>query len=274
MIWFRLYKQNRLGLLCICGEWKSEKLRGRVKSSSKEKTDKGNKKIKETYQKTASLIHQLAEQNLFSMKKFSYDNNEQTILEMFKVNKAVYHHNCVSSNQQKLKGSLEKRKRGNDKKKEPKANRQCKRSDTKDRPLIFLGEYKCLFCRVADDVSNLCPGGTQHATWKNINEEKNRAFSDNLWQQASKLQHSRVHSFLSLGSAAAQEMDYHCACRTEFHNRYQGLVTAEAKEQPCDSYKTELHFCKIVMHVLDQRRLGVIVFRVTKLEKIYTELLL
>ena len=69
-------------------------------------------------------------------------------------------------------------------------------------------------------------------------------------------------------------MDYHCACRTEFHNRYQGLVTAEAKEQPCDSYKTELHFCKIVMHVLDQRRLGVNVFRVTKLEKIYTELLL
>ena len=97
----------------LCGERKSEKLRRRVKSSSKEKTDKENKKVEETCQKIASLIHQLAKQNLFSMAKFSCDNNEQTVLEMFKVNKAVYHHNCVSNNQQKLKRSLEERKRGN-----------------------------------------------------------------------------------------------------------------------------------------------------------------
>ena len=52
------------------------------------------------------------------------------------------------------------------------------------------------------------------------------------------------------------------------------MVTAEAKEKPFDSYKTELHFRKIVMHVLNQRQLGVNVFRATKVEKIYTELLL
>ena len=106
-----------------------------------------------------------------------------------------------------------------------------------------------------------------------INEAKNRAFSENLWHQASKLQDSRVLSFLSLGTAAAREMNYHRACLTEYHNRYRSLMTAEAREQPFDSYKAELNFHKIVNHVLDQRRLGVTVFRITELEKIYTELL-
>ena len=63
-------------------------------------------------------------------------------------------------------------------------------------------------------------------------------------------------------------------CLTEFHNKFQALVTAKSKEQPFDSYKTDLHFCKIVMHVLDQRRLGVNVFRVTEVKMIYTKLLL
>ena len=100
---------------------------------------------------------------------------------------------------------------------------------------------------MADDVSNLCAGGTQHATSKKINEEKNRSFKDKLWRQTSKLQGSLVLSFLSLGSTAAQEMNYHRVCLTEFHNRYRALVTVEAKEQPFDSYKTELHFYKIVI---------------------------
>ena len=254
----------------FCDEPKSEKLRGRVKASSKEKADKKKKKIEEIYKNIASLIHQ----DLFSVGKFSCDNNEQTVLKIFKVNNAVYHHNCVSNNQQKLKRSFGKRKRDDDKKKEAKANKRSKRSDIEETPPIVLGEYKCLFCGVADDVSNLCAGGTQHATSEKINEEKNQTFSDNLWRQASKLQDSRVLSFISLGSAAAREMNYHRVCLTEFHNRYQALVTAETKEQPFDSYKTELHFRKIVMHVLDQRRLGVNVFRVTELEQIYNELLL
>ena len=63
-------------------------------------------------------------------------------------------------------------------------------------------------------------------------------------------------------------------CLTKCHNRYRALVTAEAKEQPIYSYKPELHFHKIVMHVLNQRLLGVSVFRVTELERIYVELLL
>ena len=91
-----------------------------------------------------------------------------------------------------------------------------------------------MFCGVADDVRNLCSGGIQHATSKKINEEKNRAFSDNRWRQASKLQDSRVLSFLSLASTAAREMNYIRVCLTGFHNRYGALVTAEAKEQPFD----------------------------------------
>ena len=115
------------------------------------------------------------------VEKFSCDNNEQTILEISKANNAVYHYNCFSNNQQKLKKYLEKRKRDDDKKKEAKANKRSKRSDIEETPPIVLGEYKCLFCGVADDVSNLCAGGTQHATSKKINEEKNGAFSDNPW---------------------------------------------------------------------------------------------
>ena len=40
----------------FCHEPKSEKLRGRVKASSKEKADREKKKIEETYKKTASLM--------------------------------------------------------------------------------------------------------------------------------------------------------------------------------------------------------------------------
>ena len=69
-------------------------------------------------------------------------------------------------------------------------------------------------------------------------------------------------------------MNNHRVCLTDFHNRYPALVTAEAKEQPFDSYKIELHFGKVVMQVLDQRRLGVNVFCVTELEKFYTGFLL
>ena len=169
---------------------------------------------------------------------------------------------------------LWRKERDHDKKKEAEANKRSKRSDIEETPPVVLGEYKFLFCGVADDVSNFCAGGTQHATSKKINEEKNRAFSNNIWRQASKLQGSRVLSFLSLGSAAVRERNYHRVCLTEFHSRYQALVTADTKELPFDWFKTELHFRIIVMHVLDQRRLGVDVFRVTELEKIYTELLL
>ena len=72
---------------------------------------------------------------------------------------------------------------------------------------------------------------------------------------------SSVLSFLSLGSAAAQDMNYHCVCLTEFHNRYGALVTVEAKDQLLDSYtKQNLIFVKRVMHVLNERRFGVNVF--------------
>ena len=79
----------------FCDEPKSEKLRVRVRASSKEKVYKEKKKIKEIYKKPASLIHQLAKQDLFLVEKFSCDNNEQTTLEIFKVNNAVYHHNYI-----------------------------------------------------------------------------------------------------------------------------------------------------------------------------------
>ena len=115
------------------------------------------------------------------IEKFSCDNNEQTVLEMLKANKVVYHHNCVSNNQQKLNGSLEKRQRDDDTQNEAKANKRCERSDIEETPPIVLGEYECFFCRVAEDVINLRVGGTQDATPKKINDEKNRAFSDNLW---------------------------------------------------------------------------------------------
>ena len=78
--------------LLFCDEPKSEELIGRVNASCEEKADKEKKKTEETYKKIASPIHQLAIQDLFSMKIFSCDNNEQTILERVKTNNAVYHH--------------------------------------------------------------------------------------------------------------------------------------------------------------------------------------
>ena len=100
-MWFVLDYINKMDWDCClsCDQPKSEELRGRVKVSFKEKADKEKKKIEETYKKFTSLIHQLAKQDLFSVEKLSCDNNEQTILEIFKANNAVYDHNCVSNNQ-------------------------------------------------------------------------------------------------------------------------------------------------------------------------------
>ena len=75
--------------LLFCDEPKSEELIGRVNPSCEEKADKEKKKPKETYKKIASLIHQLAIQDSFSVENFSCDNNEQTILEIVKANNAV-----------------------------------------------------------------------------------------------------------------------------------------------------------------------------------------
>ena len=55
----------------------------------------------------------------------------------------------------------------------------------------------------------------------------NKAFSEKLWMQASRLQNSRVLNFLSQGTAAAREMNYHKACLTKFHNSYRSLVNLE-----------------------------------------------
>ena len=107
-LWFVLEYINKKDWHCciFCNESKSKELRGRVKASSKEKAEKEKKKIEETYKKIASLIHRLAKQVFFLMEKFSCDNNKQTKLKIFKANNAVYHHNSVSNNQQKLKRSL------------------------------------------------------------------------------------------------------------------------------------------------------------------------
>ena len=139
-MWFVLEYINKIDWDCclFCDEPKSEKLRERVEASSKEKAYKEKKKIEETYKKIASLIHQLAKQDLFWW-KLSCDNNDQTILEIFKANNAVYHHNCIWNNQQKLKRSLEKRKRDDDKKKEAKANKWSKRRDIEEKAPIILG---------------------------------------------------------------------------------------------------------------------------------------
>ena len=98
--------------------------------------------------------------------KLSCDNNDQTILEIFKANNAVYHHNCIWNNQQKLKRSLEKRKRDDDKKKEAKANKWSKEEISKRKHQSFWEGRKCLFCGGADDVSILCADGTQDAASK------------------------------------------------------------------------------------------------------------
>ena len=72
----------------------------------------------------------------------------------------------------------------------------------------------------ADDECNLCAGRTKHATAGSVNEEKNRSFSEKLWERASKLEDSRILNFLSAGSAAARELNYHPVCLVEFYNRY------------------------------------------------------
>ena len=82
---------------------------------------------------------------------------------------------------------------------------------------------------------NLCAGGTQHATADSLNEDKNRSFNEKLWERASKLEDSRILNFLSAGSAAAREFNYHPVCVVEFYNRYNRKVNQEVRERSLDS---------------------------------------
>ena len=122
----------------------------------------------------------------------------------------------------------------------------------------------------ADDECNLSAGGTQHATAGSVNEEKIRSFIEKLWERASKLEDSRILNFLSAGSTAARELNNHPLCLVEFYNQYNRKVNQEVRERSLDSnqrYQSELHFRKIIVHVLDQRHLGASVFAVTPLDK-------
>jgi len=193
----------------------------------------------------------------------------KTFLAKLKEKHAVYHHNCVSNFRQKVKRKLNKK----DTEKSSSSNKRTKRSDSQS---INLGELKCLFCMKEDIPSNLCAGGTQHATIDSVNEVKNRNFTDKLWSRAAKLDDTRILNFLSAGSAAARELNYHLACLSEFYYKYDKKISQEIKESSLNlsqKYQAELHFRKIIEHIIDQRHLGVSVFAVNPLEKMYAQFL-
>ena len=194
-------------------------LRGRVIVSSKEKSDKEKKKMKKL---TRKLYHSSI--NLLNKIYFRWKSSLVIIMNR----KYLEYSNWTMQStvtlhlNQKLKKSLEKRKRDNDEKKEAKANKRSKRSDIKETPPIILGEYVFVLWSNQWCEQFMCWWNTTCNIKKD--NEKNRAFSDNIWRQASKLQDSCVLSFLSLGLTGDQEMNYRRL--TEFHNR--ALVTAEA----------------------------------------------
>ena len=254
----------------LCQESKNEELRGRSTESREKDGDSGN-----TYKKLSKTIQQLTELDSFSLEHFGCENNEASILAKLKAKRAVYHHNCVSNFNKKLKRALEKREKESSKQLEaiPIPNKRSRRSE--EQP-ISLGVNKCLFCMKIDDLTNLCAGGTQHATADSVNEENNRSFSEKLWDRASKLEDTRILKFLSGGTAASRELNYHPACLAGFHNRYTSKVNQEVREKSLDPnqrIKSELHFRKIIVHVIDQRQRGASVFTVNPLEKMYAEFL-
>ena len=176
----------------------------------------------------------------------------------------MYHHNCVSNIHRKLTRALEK---------EAKAKQiPCKRSRRSEEQPIVLGENKCLFCLQIDELKNLCAGGTKHASASSLDQESNISFTKRLWEEASVLEDDRVLRFLSNGTAASRELNYHNNCLTAFHNRYRDKMAKKQAEHNL-AMTTEIHFRKILMYIKEQRAQGTSFFTVCTLEKMYSELL-
>lgn len=242
----------------VCQKNKNERLRGKTNNVE------WDQKVENSRRKCASLLYELSENNVFSIESFE-NNDEESIFSIIEEHNGLHHHSCVLNLQTKLKRHLDKVKNDS-----ISSNKRQKRSDSSK---ITLGEFKCLFCGKEDDVSNLCAGGTLYSTKSKINHENNKAFSEKLWMQASRLQNSRVLNFLSQGTAAAREMNYHKACLTKFHNSYRSLVNLENSNISEIDFKKELHFRKVVSFILSQRRLGTNTFKLIDLENMFSEYL-
>ena len=102
-----------------------------------------------------------------------------------------------------------------------------------------------MFCWVADDVSNLCAGGTQNAKPKN------------LWRQASKL--CSQFSFSWVCCSPRHELPL-CVSYWISQQIWSIGYCRSQRSTSWFIHKTELNLRKILNYVLNPRRLGVNVF--------------
>ena len=82
---------------------KKEELRGRSMEGREKDGDSGK-----SYATIANAIHELSKLNLFSLENFGCNNSKDSIVAKLKEKRAVYHHNCMSSNNRKLSRAQKK----------------------------------------------------------------------------------------------------------------------------------------------------------------------
>ena len=256
----------------LCQTKKKEKLRGRPKQGAEANQDGAAADSGGSLAAISKIIADLHAKDMFSIELFSCENTEAAILARLVEKQAVYHSNCVSTSRRSLqRKNDESEKKNNESSVIP--NKRSRRSEEQPMP---LGESKCLFCLKDDDPNNLRAGGMKHASASNVNAENDESFSKKLRERAIKLNDTRILTFLSSGTAAARELNYHVTCLSGFYNRYRSLVQLEEKMDDLESSRKiqcELHFQKVVAYVIQERRNGTVVFAVNPLEKMYANFL-
>ena len=174
----------------------------------------------ESHLMLSQQLPEFAKLGEFSFEKFGCYIDEKNseklqgeLLQTFTEHKTVYHESCVSEyNAQKLQRAMKRNPKLLDTSLtelssssiETVARKRVRRSDSIEK--LSLGKSKCLFCRILDKLSNLCPAGTLHAQSDKVHTFHVSQFTETLRIKALKLYETQVLTAISTGDVTANEI--------------------------------------------------------------------
>ena len=170
----------------------------------------------------SKLITEFIERNINTefvarISKELEQENHQSVLDLFQVKNACYHHSCVLEQRHTL----------------GKTHADSERTDSavrtsKRRSGDLLGELTCLFCSKGETEEKLSEAGIKYATKKKVNISHANETAIKWRDMALALGKTEISSALSVGDLASNEIFYHRTCLTEFHNDFKVLTVSKS----------------------------------------------
>ena len=181
------------------------------------------------------MLPRFAALGKFDIKKFDCDPTKDKIKEAFILNKAVYHKNCYSKYNQRMldRESLKIQTQSAALSQvicSPE-NKRARRSEVGAK--VMLGDLKCMFCKKNDKSENICAAGTFHAKSNKNNEQHVRDFTEKVKRMSIYLDKMDIHSLLSSGDVASNELFYHSSCYKSLINQYNSTKRKLHKSSAC-----------------------------------------